>query len=336
MAELSFQTGRPIARIEGGHLDGKRVYLRDMDIPCCKSHCKECGTIGKYCCKNCIKLDDGLEQFVEYDEIERHLPKMSPRERLFKGEILRKALIKNVEPLDEDLTEIYHLIRTQRQKKKNKSLIVNDGKFIQVPSADGVHQRDVLYVTGMSGSGKSTYISNYISEYKRKFPKNRLIVISTVTEDKALDKHDPIRIMLDDDFIADPVKGEELADSLVIFDDTDTIKDKALQQAVNHLKDDCLETGRHHRIFMCVVSHMMSNHRETRIVLNECTSMTFFPQSGSVGQIKYTLNKYFGVDNNTFKKIMAIKSRAITIFKNYPQAVMGEHDCYLLSHLSEK
>jgi hypothetical protein len=337
MAEISLSKGKPVARIEGGRFDHKTVYLRDTDKQCCKRHCNDCGKADKYCCKDCKELVDDVDfdDEYDYDALEKLFPKERPRDRLFKVETLRKALIKNTEPLDEELNRLYHKIKKEKAESKNQSLIVNDGRLVHVPSADGIHQRDVLYVAGASGSGKSTYISSYVAEYKRRFPKNKVYIISRLDKDEALDKHNPIRILLDDDFIEDPVQPDELADSLVVFDDTDTIKQKELQKAVNHLKNDILETGRHHRIFMCIVSHLLTNHGETKTVLNECTSVTFFPSSGSLRQITYMLESYIGLTKKDVKKITKMKSRAITVFKHYPQAIMAEHELHLLSSFAE-
>ena len=61
------------------------------------------------------------------------------------------------------------LIKEFRQLK-----IANDAKFQQVPNPKT--EREILYITGRTGSGKSTYTRKYLEEYKKKF-KNREIYI---------------------------------------------------------------------------------------------------------------------------------------------------------------
>ena len=47
--------------------------------------------------------------------------------------------------------------------------------------------RQILYVSGASGSGKSYYASSYIKEYVKISPKNDVFVVSSVDKDKQLD-----------------------------------------------------------------------------------------------------------------------------------------------------
>ena len=52
---------------------------------------------------------------------------------------------------------------------------------------DEGNTRQILYVSGASGSGKSYYASSYIKEYVKMFPKNDVFVVSSVDKDKQLD-----------------------------------------------------------------------------------------------------------------------------------------------------
>ena len=64
------------------------------------------------------------------------------------------------------------LIREFRQLK-----IANDAKFQQVPNPKT--EREILYITGRSGSGKSTCTRKYLEEYKKKFRKRPLHVLGS-------------------------------------------------------------------------------------------------------------------------------------------------------------
>ena len=48
-------------------------------------------------------------------------------------------------------------------------------------------------------------------------------------EDVSLDSIKPKRVRLDDELYNDPIKVDEFADSLVVFDDTDCISDKKIR-----------------------------------------------------------------------------------------------------------
>jgi len=69
--------------------------------------------------------------------------------------------------------------------------------------------------------------------------------------------------------------------------------------------------------------------KDTRRVLNECMSVTYFPFSGSNVGTKRLLEDYLGLDKDTIKLIKSKKSRWATVFKNYPQVVMTEKDIWL-------
>ncbi len=47
--------------------------------------------------------------------------------------------------------------------------------------------RQILYVSGASGSGKSFYTSDYMKEYNRLFPKNKIYIFSSLEKDEKLD-----------------------------------------------------------------------------------------------------------------------------------------------------
>ena len=57
--------------------------------------------------------------------------------------------------------------------------------FQQIPDNK---ERNILHVTGASGSGKSYYSAEYIHQYIKKHPKNDVFLFSSVGEDKVLDK----------------------------------------------------------------------------------------------------------------------------------------------------
>jgi hypothetical protein len=204
--------------------------------------------------------------------------------------------------------------------------------LVPLPVAEK-NQREVLYVTGPSGSGKSTYVGNYLKEFfgKRSNKEQEYFVISSVPEDGVLDKFHPIRVPIDSDLVNDPLTTEDFRDSLVVFDDTSTISNKKYQTAVNNIRDDLLEQGRHTNSTLCITSHLMSDYKNTRKVLNECTSVTFFPRSGSTYQIRQFLKTYMGLDTDMIKKIMKLKSRWVTAYKTYPNYILYDGGVFLTS-----
>ena len=207
-----------------------------------------------------------------------------------------------------------------------------EGKYIHIPNTS--QERDILYITGPSGSGKSWYANTYIKNYKKAHPKNEIYIFSPVLEDESLEK-DIKRVKIDKTLISDPVKIGELAESLVIFDDIDVIKDKPLREAIYALLNEVLEVGRHIKVSCIITNHLPTNGKDTRRMLNECHSITYFPAAGSKVQLNRLLEQYIGMDKKDILKAKKTGSRWVTVFKNYPQFVMTEKDMWLLSNDDE-
>ena len=150
-------------------------------------------------------------------------------------------------------------------------------------------------------------------------------------EDEVLDKFNPTRIQINEELLENPIQPEELQNSLVIFDDIDTIPDKKLNEAVRSLRDDLLETGRSYNIYMCNTSHQLMNYKHTRTLLNESTAVTFFPKSGSSYHIKRFLKEYCGLEKKQIQKILELPSRWVTINKVYPCFILYEKGAFLLN-----
>lgn len=209
-----------------------------------------------------------------------------------------------------------------------KNIRLKEGKFSHIPNTD--QERDILYITGPSGSGKSWYANTYIKNYKKTYPKNNIYMFSPVVEDESISS-DIKRVKLDDRMVTDPLKIGELAESLVIFDDIDVIKDKKLREAIYALLNEVLEVGRHIKVSCIITNHLPTNGKETRRMLNEAHAITYFPAAGSKVQLNRLLEQYIGMDKKDIKKAKQSGSRWVTVFKNYPQFVMTEHEMYLLS-----
>ena len=209
--------------------------------------------------------------------------------------------------------------------------IPNDAKLQQIP--DTTKEREILYMTGPSGSGKSTYTRKYLEQWKKKNKDKEIYMFSSLPEDESLDDVKPQRIRLDSSLYEDPLPIEELADSVVIFDDIDVISDKKIRDEVYKILNKVLEIGRHYKITALVTNHLPTNGKDTRRILNESHQVVYFPHSAS-GRIKYLLIDYLGLD----KKQVAYfrqNSRWCCIYKNYPQIYMLEHEIGLLNNLDD-
>jgi predicted AAA+ superfamily ATPase len=107
--------------------------------------------------------------------------------------------------------------------EKFKSLkLANDCKLQQVPDTTrkpSEKYREILYITGASGSGKSYYTKSYIKEFQKskRYKDFPVYLFSALSEDESLDEVKPKRIKLDESIIDDPIDIDELENSLCIF-----------------------------------------------------------------------------------------------------------------------
>jgi len=204
--------------------------------------------------------------------------------------------------------------------------IPDEGKFQQIP--DPEMERQICYIFGPSGSGKSTYARKYIEQWLKKHRESNIFLFSALMEDESLDDLEPIRIKIGPNLLEAPINIESFTDCMVIFDDIDVIRDKKIKDAVFDVLNAILETGRHFNIDCILTNHLPSNGKDTRRILNECHSITYFPQAGAGRQQRYFLENYAGLDVKEMKKIKKLGSRWATIFKSYPMCCMTEKDLF--------
>lgn len=292
---LSFDRGeRKIAKVLSGKHKDKDIYLNTG----------EGGNVGML----------SKKFFKKYKKLKKS-----------KAKKLKRALEWNERPEEPDLQEIFDSA-AEDIKKISIDKIKLDGKLSPVPQ-DGIIEK--IYVSAPSGAGKSTWCSNYIKKYKKEFPENEVYVFSTVEEDEALDKHDPVRIDLNQ-LAQTPINPYDYEYSLCIFDDVDSITDTGVRNAVIALRGWLLEQGRHIKARMLCTSHILMNYKSTRRLLNEATAVVVFPKAGSTYQIKKFLEKYVGMDTKDISKFLKLNSRWVAVYKTYPTFIMHEKGIYLL------
>ena len=196
-------------------------------------------------------------------------------------------------------------------------------------------ERQVNYVVGQSGSGKSYFVKQLLQEYVRTYPSRPIFLFSSLAEDETLKPlGDKIqRIELTPDFLADDIQASEFQDSCVVFDDTDCISDKMMRKKVMGLQNQLLETGRHFNTSIFFTNHIANQGHDTRRILNESQALTFFPATMNDRTCKYLLNSTMGLSNKQVERIRQIPSRAITILKSYPPVLVAETFVCLLKDI---
>lgn len=270
-------------------------------------------------------LNDIIDEEVKNSSSDNRM-----RKRMNDMNTLKKSFMEDMEELkDVRLNSIYQQIKKNYSDQVNREYQAIDGCTMKpIPNID---TRECVYVAGPSGSGKSTYVKQYAESYNKLFPRRAVYLFSKVQVDESLAGIKNLkRIDLNEEIYKEPIQPEELKKSLCIFDDVSTINDKKIREAIFHLISDILEIGRHSEVYICVTNHLLTDYKNTRTILNECSSITFFPSAGSSQQIKYTLKTYFGLDAKDINKILKLPTRWATVYKNFPQCVLYQTGAYLI------
>jgi hypothetical protein len=222
-------------------------------------------------------------------------------------------------------------------------------EFRLLPSDDngrtGAHGvRDCLYITGPSGSGKTTYAFEFAKKYRDLYPEREIHLISTISDSQEIKDLGAIVHNVSDrktmmtEFVDERtrMKTDSLLNSLVIFDDLDTLYNPIDKAAISAIQNEILFTGRHKNISVIICAHMSCNGHDTKPILNECNYITIFPD-GSTKANKYLLEQYAGLSPKVVKHINAtIDGRWITIYNRYPKFIFNRHTAVFPSELEKK
>ena len=193
-------------------------------------------------------------------------------------------------------------------------------------------ERQIIYMSGCSGCGKSYYSKQYIEQYKKTFKDRPVYIISSLTSDKTLDSIKGLqRIRVDDSLITDPLSCEDFRDSLILIDDIEMISEKALRGALQSFKDKVLQVGRHFNISALITSHNPTNRAESKVVLLESHVIVVYLASG--GNYNNLLTNYIGLDMKQIQKLKAMKSRWVSFVRGYPQIIFTQKSIFFMHEL---
>jgi len=219
---------------------------------------------------------------------------------------------------------------------EGKKLSFPDNKYCLKPikrEYDG-SDRECIYISGISGTGKSVWISDYIENYKNKHPDHSVVVFSNQREDPTLDHHQLIRID-NENLVENPITDlNELENTLCIFDDTAAISDKLINKTVQKVRDLVLESGRHHNISCLTVSHISMDGRNTIFPIRESHYVTVFPE-GNEKPTENLLRTYCGFGKKGNTEVLdnmcdRQHSRWSTISRRAPRFVLFKRSATLL------
>jgi nucleoside-triphosphatase THEP1 len=218
-------------------------------------------------------------------------------------------------------------------KDSFNKLILNDPNSKFELSIDKDKERSIYFISGPSGSGKSYFAAKIIEKYHKAYPKNPVYVFSSVEKDSAFDKFKYVNRINLEGLLEEKISVEDFESSLLIMDDTDCITNKKIKEAVHNIANEALQKGRHSKTSVIFTSHITTDGRNTRHILNEAHYITIFVKNANERNLVYLLSNYFGMSKQQIEYIKKMEGRATTIIKSYPQVLLTENEISFTSDL---
>lgn len=230
---------------------------------------------------------------------------------------------------------IYHIKHEGVCKKKHiHSDYTNEIKtdeleeIVKLPLDD----HEIIFVSGPPKSGKSYWVNEYVKMYKKIFDERKVVLFTRLNEDDTLKADEDLymRITIDKNLINEKLKLDDLANSLVIFDDIESSEYPKVTKYLYSLMNDIIKNGRHANISVIITNHDLRGGQKTRDILMNMTMLVIFPQSGSVYHLTRCLHDYIGLSKSQMDKILNIKSRWVAISREFPQYIIYQRGVYML------
>ncbi len=242
-------------------------------------------------------------------------------------------------------------IEVDKEDVFGKEIEVNPMHELQIlPNIRGKYQkniRDIHYLIGRSGSGKTHWAGVFAKEYKSLFPKRKIIYISPqkLEKDDLLLQLNPLlaqcagdeaeRNWIDPETKFEIPGGEDkngkqikspFDKSLVIIDDLEGVTNKKVKNSLDSFISSILHTGRHRSISVIFLKHRPCTGRDTASILNESHYITIFPRGNEGTKIDYLMKTYVGLNKEQLLYVKSLKSRAVTMHLNVPSFVLTDRE----------
>ena len=229
----------------------------------------------------------------------------------------------------EENKKIIYLIKDEQ--KGLEEIKITKGTLRVLPRFDKVEK---IYISGISGAGKSFWCRMWLEEYLKKSHKEDAVyLISSVSYDKNLDdifEDNLERIPIDSSLVTDPIDPEDLTDCVCLLDDIDSIKSGAIKSELIGLRDTLLEIGRHGNCRMLCTSHVLRNYKATLRLINEASTTVLFPKASGKKSIRTYLSLYLELTKEQIKRFFSLKSRWVSVSTQYERYMMYDKGVIML------
>lgn len=182
--------------------------------------------------------------------------------------------------------------------------------YISGPSDE---ERDVMFIVGSSGCGKS-YYTNFQAKLYKFLTGNKIFYLTTnnVEKDRSLDKHLYTFLDVYDflDYFSESenlksftANSPEFDNSLIIFDDIDAIEGKKNQKILFDVLNVFLTNKRKNNISIIFISHQGSDYRKTSLIIKEMNKYVLYPSS-QTAKADIVLNDKLKLTTSQIKRIV--------------------------------
>jgi len=251
------------------------------------------------------------------------------------------AIAKDEVPTNRKLKEIYDMFRESSNKENKVSIKSSEIEIIPCLEHNQVSN---LYVVGRSGSGKSTFIGQYVEKFLNLFGTDSPVYLFSskpIEQEPAYQSFiDNIRqIFLTKEELDQYINSEDgispyehfinrKGKSIVIFDDMEDLSKKVCDLAKS-IQSNILKTGRSSGIFTVNCRHVMNSAAKTKDIWVEADKIIFFPLGVPKIHIEYGVGKYLGFSKKDIEELLNTRSRWICISNRLPMYVIDQHRCYI-------
>lgn len=207
-------------------------------------------------------------------------------------------------------------------------------------------ERITMFIGGTQGCGKSYFVSQFLKDYKLAHPQRPIYLLTGLNEkDAHFEGHNIRKVTMDSEIIKgitldrlrySDKKLKKKTGCLLIFDDTDRLRDPILKRYVYGLMQDALCNGRDHEtqkafadIDVVVTNHEINDYLNTKYILTESTYVVLFPFFTTGDQIERVVRK-LTTNKETINRIVNYRGRAVIIHKVAPLYCITNNEIFLL------
>lgn len=192
--------------------------------------------------------------------------------------------------------------------------------------------RDCILIIGISGSGKSYFLNEYMKKWVNDHKNKDIYFFSSLKEDPSITvKVD--RVDLEKFYNEDELYLEDFKDCLLVFDDCEMISNTKIRKKLYNFINYLLMTGRHTNTYIIITLHNpCTRSSDTKIMLNESSVIvTFLAGIGNRG-IDYLFSSYLGLSNKQIKRLrlMSDHSRWVSVIKHsIPYIICSQYEAFV-------